>query len=397
MDRIGKYRGQILITGIAVFAVVMSMIGGSYALFSSSSDSGEYNVLKAGKLEVSYVEGENGYGDILSLNGAYPIPDSEGVKLQSYRFNITNTGNTAIDYRIRIENDEAIIAEDHCENKLLSFNDIKYTFDYSANNPVQPKILGAQTDHIIYDSQAANQPGLPVGDSRIHEIKVWIKEDASNDVLGKHFHGKVIIESVQSGVDMKLTTKYTVGQAVTLKDNSTWHVLKNAGKSSSKGVLLKDDNIATRAFDTENLRPVESNSYCVNDSLGCNIYQSNSSTVITDSSIKTWLETDYLNTLKQSLTTAGGTIEDLTVSLPTMEELIKANNSGNSFNQTIYTFDDNYLTSTSYWTQTASKTNSNYVWYIDGTTHKSAVKNANDTTVGVRPVIVTSKLNIKTN
>jgi len=395
--KVERYKNQIVITAIAVFVVVVSMIGGSYALFTSSSSAGEYNVMKAGKLEISYVEGTNGYGDILSLNGAYPISDADGLLQPSYRFSITNTGNVPVDYRIRIENDEAIVSEDRCGSKLLDFSNIKYTFDYNANSPTQPQILGSQTDHIIYDSKAANQPGLQPGASQIHEIKVWIKEGAGNEVLGKHFHGKVIIESVQSGVDMKLTKKYTAGQSVTLVDNSTWHVLKNASKSSATVMLIKDDNVATREFDGADLRPTSTNSYCVTDNNGCNVYQKNNSTVITDSSIKTWLETTYLDGLKTSLTTANGTVEDLTVSLPKMEDLVKANNSNSTFNQTIYTFDNNYLSSTSYWTQTASNANSSYVWTIDSTTHQSVVKNASDTTIGVRPVIVTSKLNIQTN
>ena len=53
-----RYKGQIIITAIAVFVVVVSMIGGSYALFTSSSSAGEYNVLKAGKLEICQRRGK---------------------------------------------------------------------------------------------------------------------------------------------------------------------------------------------------------------------------------------------------------------------------------------------------------------------------------------------------
>ena len=390
-----RYKGQIIITAIAVFVVVVSMIGGSYALFTSSSSAGEYNVLKAGKLEISYVEGENGYGDILSLNGAYPVSDAAGLQNDSYRFNITNTGNVAVDYRIRIENDDAIIQEDGCENNLLDFDYIKYTFDYTQANPVTPLLLSSNSDHVVYDSVAANQPGLQPGDSRIHEIKVWITEDAPNSVLGKHFHGKVIVETIQTGINGRLTQTYNVGDPITLVDNSTWHVLKKSTSSNTSITLIKDDNIATLAFDTADARPTATNSYCITPATGCNAYKGNDSTVLTDSSIKTYLETTYLDSLKQSLNTASGDITDLTVSLPSMEDLVKANNSSDNFNQSIYTFNDNYLSSTTYWTQTASTTNSSYVWAIDSTSHQSVVKNASDTTVGVRPVITTSKLNIK--
>ena len=382
MKKVERYRSQIIITAIAVFVVVVSMIGGSYAFFTSTSSAGEYNVLQAGKLEISYVEGENGYGDILSLNGVYPMADADGLQQQSYRFNITNTGNVPVDYVVKIDNDDAIIQEDGCEGNLLDFNYIKYTFDYTSGGLVTPEILGnkASSGYTVYDSKAANQPGLQPGDSRIHEIKVWISADAPNSVLGKHFHGKVIVEAIQEGGDARLTAKYTKGQALTLVDDSTWHVLKTSGDTNTMVTLIKDDNVATRAFDTT----------------GENAYRSNDSTVLVDSTIKTWLESDYLNSLKQSLTTAGGDITDLTVTLPSMEDLVKANNGNDVFNQTAYTFGENYLSSTTYWTKTAVTGNTN-VWAVDSTTHQSVSKVATDATIGVRPVITVSKLSIKTN
>ena len=399
-ERLKKHIG---LTALAVIAVVVCMVGGSYAIFSSSVSTGEYNVLTAGNLEISYVEGENGYGDVLSLNGAYPKADpanlTELENLETYRFNITNTGDIPLDYRIRIEYDDAIITEDGCENKKLSFNYIKYNFDKTLNEDVPvSNLLSSATNHIIYDSAAANQPALQPNSSKIHEIRLWIASDAPNSVLGKHFHGKVVIDSIQSGVDMRLTETYKIGDQVPLLDNSTWHVIKNSGKNSATVTLLKDDNVATRAFDVENARPVDSNSYCDNDANGCNVYDNNGSTTIKDSSIKEWLETDYLvNTLKPALESKNGVLEDLTVSLPSMEELAVANkNASKKFNQTIFTFDESYLTSSSYWTKTAVKGNETaYVWYINGTTGKSEAAYANNATIGVRPVIVTSKLNLK--
>lgn len=392
---LNRFKGQITLTAIAVVAVVVSMIGGSYALFSSSTSSGEYNVLTAGNLEISYVEGENGYGDILSLTGAYPMSDADGKQGSPYRFNLTNTGDVPLDYRIKIEYDDAIIAEDGCSNNLLEFQYVKYNFDSAETSA----LLSNTTDHIIYDSAAANQPGLQPGSSQIHEIRLWITSDAPNSVLGKHFHGKVVIESVQSGVDMRLTEEYAMGSEVTLKDNSEWYVLEDAAATSGVVKLLAKNNVGTNAFDTENLRPVDTNSYCTNDTYGCNMYKANGSTVIKDASIKEWLESTYLDSLKTAITNNGGTVEDLTVSLPSMEELVKANgNSSKKFNQTQFTFDSGkaYLTSSSYWTSTAVKGNETaYVWYVDSTTGKSAPAYANNATIGVRPVIVTSKLNIK--
>ena len=109
------------------------------------------------------------------------------------------------------------------------------------------------------------------------------------------------------------------------------------------------------------------------------------------------LETTYLPILKSNITNSGytgATIDDLTVSLPSMEELASLDEQ--DFNQHILTFNAAYLNNSSYWTKTASNISSASVWYIDGSTGKSAVKNAKvSDSVGIRVVITTSKANIK--
>ena len=73
------FKHQLLITAISVFVLVVAMISGSYAIFSSTSKADEYNVLKVGELEISYVDTGTGYGDVLNLNGAYPISISKKI------------------------------------------------------------------------------------------------------------------------------------------------------------------------------------------------------------------------------------------------------------------------------------------------------------------------------
>lgn len=395
------FKHQLLITVISVFAVVITMIGGSYAIFSSTSKSDEYNVLKVGDLEISYLDTGDGYGDILSLNGAYPTSDSVGSSIEPYRFSVTNTGTITADFKIKILYDEAIIEEDGCGSKLLPQKYVKYKFDND-----NPLLLGDKEDngYVVYEGS-----NLLPGSSEIHEIRLWISETASNDSLGKHFHGKVVIESTQSGIVDSVKIEYNVGTSVTLKDGSKWHVLEKSDVNSTVVTLLSDYNLTNegsydtgcttticspQAFDIENNRLTENNSYCLTPETGCNMYSQNSSTVIKDSSIKTWLDTTYVPLLKDSLTDAQGTVDDLVVSLPTMEQLALAD--GQEFNQNQIVFNKDWLTSTSYWTKTASNLNSSYVWSVVGEYKNSYVQYANDVTLsGVRPVIITSKTNIK--
>lgn len=405
-NKVRLFKHQVLITAISVFAIVISMIGGSYAIFSSTSKADEYNVLKVGELEISYVDTGDGYGDVLSLNGAYPISDSEGIASTPYRFNITNTGTITADFKIKILYDESIIEEDGCENNLLLQKYVKYQFDNG-----EPTLLSSKEaeNYLVYEAD-----NLLSGSSEIHEIRIWIDEAATNEVLGKHFHGKVVVESTQSGVDESLMNEYQVGQSVTLKDSSKWHVLENSSVNSTTVTLLSDYNLNTdgtynttcskevnsttscspQVFDTENRRLPENNSYCVLPEYGCNQYEQNGSSVIADSSVKLWLDSTYLPLLKESLTNASGNLESLNVTLPTMEQLAKAD--GQNFSQSQITFNSTWLTTTSYWTKNASTLNSAYVWSVVGDYNNSYVQYANNATQsGVRPVIVVSKDNIQ--
>ena len=47
------------------------------------------------------------------------------------------------------------------------------------------------------------QGTLEASDVKNYEIRIWIKEDSGNEVLGKHYHGKIVVE----GVNAKSTTK----------------------------------------------------------------------------------------------------------------------------------------------------------------------------------------------
>lgn len=405
-SKVKLFKHQALITAISVFSVVIAMVGSSYAIFSSTSQADEYNVLKVGKLEVSYVDTGDGYGDVLSLNGAYPTSDSNGAKIEPYRFSIINTGSIATNFKIKILTDESIVSEDGCQNNLLDFKYIKYKFD---NN--DPALLSTMegNDYVIYEAD-----NLLPNSSEIHEVRVWIDENAGNEILGKHFHGKIVVESIQSGVDDSLLKEYKTGTMVTLKDGSTWRVLEDSSKSSVSVTLLSDYNLnsdgtyntscrkdinntvncSPQVFDLENSRPTESNSYCTMDDTGCNMFIQNGSSVIKDSTVKTWLDSVYLPQITSSFSASGADTTDLVVTLPSMEQLAKVD--GKSFEQNQITFTSSWLTTTSYWTKTASNINSSFVWNVVGDYNNSYIKYANDkASAGVRPVITTLKSNIK--
>ena len=398
-NKLRLFKHQILFTGIAVFALVVSVFGSSYAIFTSSVSSGDYNVLQVGELEISYVDPGSGYGDILSLNGAYPVADKDGKESEPYRFYIKNVGGVAVDFKVKLKNDESIIMTDNCGDNLLSNDYVRVQFDSTGTVYTLSDLISS--DYTLYEKQ-----NLASGSSEIHEIRIWIAANAPNSVLGSHFHGKVVVELTQAGIDSRYTKAYSIGDSVRLVDGSRWHVLSPADNNGTMVTLLSDYTLNSGiAFDTVTTdsstntttpnRDSTLNTYCTDLEHGCNMYEKNNSTVVADSSLKTWLETTYKPVLENSLTTANGTLEDLVVSIPSMDQIAKADYK--TFDQSVVQItNSNFLTTSSYWTRTHYSGNTSSVWYISQTTNQSDLIYANNNTIGVRPVITVSKLNVVT-
>ena len=183
------YMKNVRFTVYSVFAVVIIMIASSYAIFSSVQKAENYNSLKVGTLEVNFTDKGEEMGNIINLNGVYPMSDSEGLQTSPYKFKITNTGTLNASYKIRIVEDADMIEQDGCRNNLLSNSNIKVSVNGST-----PFILETKsTNRYEIESKVLNS-----GSSKTYSIRVWIDENSGNEVLGKHYHGKIVVESVNT-------------------------------------------------------------------------------------------------------------------------------------------------------------------------------------------------------
>lgn len=173
---------------LSVFLVVVSTLSYSYAMLTSTGDVDGYNLMSVGNLDVSYVDGGTGYGETLGLTSKKPMTDSEGKKLTPYRFSIENNGKSPFMYIVKIKDDETIIEADGCSSKQIDKRFIKIQFDNE-----EPVLLSsvAASDYLFYTG------ALVQGDSDIHEVRVWLDSSSDSSVSSKHFHGKVVVESIQ--------------------------------------------------------------------------------------------------------------------------------------------------------------------------------------------------------
>lgn len=186
------FRHQLLITTIAVVAVVAVTLTGSYAIFSQLKFGNEYNQMQVGSLSFSYVDLSE-EGNVLQLASSYPLSDTDGEAATPYRFSVENSGTIIANYTIKIVLDTDAITADGCSDNTLDLSYVRYKFDNNAAADLSSiKSSTNSNEYIAYEGT------LQSYESNIHEIRVWLNESSPNSVLGKHFHGKVVVEIEQN-------------------------------------------------------------------------------------------------------------------------------------------------------------------------------------------------------
>ncbi|MBE6147685.1 MAG: hypothetical protein E7168_05080 [Firmicutes bacterium] len=348
-------------------------LGGSYVLFKNQTDDKDYNTFKEENLEISYVDNGNGNGDVLSLINQEPQPDSEWENIIPYRFDVKNKGEQEEIYQIKLLTDFSIVLEDECSSKVLSNQAIKVKVDNK-----EPIILGdlETKDYIIYES---NQPLLP-GSSEIHEIRIWIDDNSSIDILEKHFHGKLLIEKKEK----QIYKEYQIGDKVTLADGSSYHVLENSGIKESKVKLLSDYNLLESGIQDTN---------CIINSF---INEKISNSQIKDTSEKYYCSTqDYqsINTILNNYYTTlkkNEIIENKNqIRLPLKNEIENITKKENNVNKL-------WLLTSNYWLfESSQKEKKNWTVYLDSENEVLSLAEKDSNFFGIRPVIIVDKKLIK--
>lgn len=224
---------QVFFMVLSVIMVSLVLGGSAYAVFTSLSVS-DYNTVKMGALELSYEEDES---SVINLESTYPISDEEGEASKGYDFSIRNTGTLASKYVVYIGSDSAVISSENCSENLIDYKDIKVNVNNGTTTTLNSYATG-QYDTSGYELYKLEEGTLQPGETKKFNIKMWINIDADNSVLGKHFHGKVVIngenyntyttDSIRVWYDAINNTKDGHNQ-----NANTWYDLSGNGNNSS--------------------------------------------------------------------------------------------------------------------------------------------------------------------
>ena len=185
---------------LTIMILVTITIGTSYSYYSVASEQTNPNDLATTCFNTSYTEGTSS----INLPATYPMSEASANNLSPYTFTIANTCDTgaSINYVVTLNtlNDPA---------PTLPLNFLRYRLDQTAPSTVNGT-SGLLSNASIYDlGVALNDPSaqginisynlatgtLAPGESVTYNLRLWIDESATTDVIGQTFTGRVLVYS----------------------------------------------------------------------------------------------------------------------------------------------------------------------------------------------------------
>ncbi len=230
---------KIAFLGIFLLAIVC---GTSYAFLSQVITSKKNVEVTAGTFVINFKE-----KNTIDLKNAVPMTDQEGMNTESYVFSVNNTGSLDAKYDISLEENSS---------NTLDRKYVKYSIKEGDGEWSSPALLSTGLN-----LKTGRSLGSGATDS--YEIKIWLDENATNEVQGKTYGAKVVINAVQTN---STVTDFTTPiillngpSTVKLNQGDTFNDLGVQEVKDDKDKLLVDDvEISYEYYDGENTVEVSS-------------------------------------------------------------------------------------------------------------------------------------------
>ena len=170
---------------IILFAFfLLSIVGGvSYALFTNTLYGKKTVEVTSGTFKIDFKD-----GNIINLNNASPVSDTAGLQTTPYTFIVSNTGSLDAKYNISLEEKDNGV--DALDRKY-----IKYSLKEGDGEWSSPALLSNGL------TLTANKL-LSSGKEETFQLKIWLDETAPNEVQGKKYDAKIVVDAVQTNSNL---------------------------------------------------------------------------------------------------------------------------------------------------------------------------------------------------
>ena len=175
-----KEKNKIILVIILILISLIALVGSSYALLTKSFKSKKLS-MEVGTLKIDFAE-----GNAINMANAAPMTDSDGLKSTPYTFTITNGGDINAYYTVSNEEELANTLD-------TSYLRMKLTGSDGYDSGIKTvKELGTETYKLV------DEKLLATGKSVTYELRMWISQDAGNDIQNKIYKSKIIVNSTSN-------------------------------------------------------------------------------------------------------------------------------------------------------------------------------------------------------
>ncbi len=177
----------LVISVILLMILIIFLVGRSFGFFQYIKKGENINLITISGIETKILSTDD---NVLNLENAYPISDSDGLSLTPFVFSMTNTSSRNLSYTMKIEMDTDKLnnctLEDGSSCQALSTKAIKYSYKKDDGTYSTPKNLGDSND-IITGGVISSKETIT------SSIILWIDSEAGNEYMNQYFFGKLMI------------------------------------------------------------------------------------------------------------------------------------------------------------------------------------------------------------
>ena len=189
---------RVLITVLSIILVLVVMSSTTYALFFKVHTMENTESYTAGILDITVEE-----GTALTLNNSLPMTDEEGSALTPYTFKVTNTGNLAYTFDLKILS-------------TTTSNQINPAYIKVKLDDNSPVTLSSLSNGLIAEDLTLNPE-----ESITMSVRIWLSINTPNTEIGKNFSAKIVTDGVGSEYVEPSTGAATIANIFTSADKTT--------------------------------------------------------------------------------------------------------------------------------------------------------------------------------
>ena len=190
-----KEKNKIILVIILILISLIALVGSSYALLTKSFKSKKLS-MEVGTLKIDFAE-----GNAINMANAAPMTDSDGLKSTPYTFTITNGGDINAYYTVSNEEELANTLD-------TSYLRMKLTGADGYDSGIKTvKELGTETYKLVDETL------LATGKSVTYELRMWISQDAGNDIQDKIYKSKIVVNGASNKQLLPLATEKLIAKA----------------------------------------------------------------------------------------------------------------------------------------------------------------------------------------